>query len=211
LIRLGLRAQGEGSQAWFGTAQSRGPGHSPLGVGWTAATASVMFILAAGKRQVGQHLRNPVLLTEGRVTFVDGLLATAVLVGLVLNTAVGSWWAVPLAGYVILVYGVKEGRTALRSDPQSTRRGASTRRSGGRIPACRPNPRPSVRSSDRTEPRPEPLRHRVLAWLLCLRAARTAGAVVPSTPPMVRRIPKPPRASSGFAGSRFLRHSGRDV
>jgi len=45
---------------------------------------------------------------------VDGLLAVAVLVGLVLNAGLGWWWADPLAGYVILFYGLKEGRAALR-------------------------------------------------------------------------------------------------
>jgi divalent metal cation (Fe/Co/Zn/Cd) transporter len=37
-----------------------------------------------------------------------------VLVGLALNAGFGWWWADPLAGYVILFYGLKEGRSALR-------------------------------------------------------------------------------------------------
>lgn len=41
-------------------------------------------------------------------------LATAVLAGLVLNAVLGWWWADPVAGYVILVYGAKEGVAALR-------------------------------------------------------------------------------------------------
>jgi divalent metal cation (Fe/Co/Zn/Cd) transporter len=49
------------------------------------------------------------------VTFVDGLLATAVLIGLVLNASAGAWWADPLARYVIVFYGVREGRTILRA------------------------------------------------------------------------------------------------
>jgi len=84
------------------------PKHSLLGIGWTAVTALVMFTLAAGKARTGKELQNPVLQLEGRVTFVDGLLATAVLVGLVLNAAFHAWWADPLAGYVIVFYGVKE-------------------------------------------------------------------------------------------------------
>ncbi|QMU74694.1 cation transporter [Streptacidiphilus sp. PB12-B1b] len=86
--------------------------HSATGIVWTAVTALVMFTLAAGKARTGTALDNPVLKTEGRVTFIDGLLATAVLLGLVLN-AWGLWWADPLAGYVIVYYGVKEARTAL--------------------------------------------------------------------------------------------------
>jgi divalent metal cation (Fe/Co/Zn/Cd) transporter len=89
------------------------PRHSPVGIGWTAATAVVMFALAAGKDRTGKALENPVLQTEGRVTFVDGMLATAVLAGLVLNPVLGWWWADPIAGYVILVYGLKEGWAAL--------------------------------------------------------------------------------------------------
>jgi divalent metal cation (Fe/Co/Zn/Cd) transporter len=90
------------------------PHHSSLGIAWTAVTAVVMFALAAGKESTGRRLENPVLRTEGRVTFVDGVLATAVLVGLVLNASFGWWWADPVAGYVLLLYALKEGAAALR-------------------------------------------------------------------------------------------------
>ncbi len=90
------------------------PHHSPIGIGWTAATAVVMFVLANGKRRVGHLLANQVLITEARVTFVDGVLATAVLVGLGLNAVLGWWWADPTAGLLIVVYGAKEGVAALR-------------------------------------------------------------------------------------------------
>ena len=58
------------------------PGHSALGITWTALTAAAMFALAAGKARTGEALGNPVLMTEGRVTLVDGVLAVAVLAGL---------------------------------------------------------------------------------------------------------------------------------
>jgi divalent metal cation (Fe/Co/Zn/Cd) transporter len=90
------------------------PEHSVPGIVWTALTAAVMFGLALGKARVGRALDNPVLRTEGRVTMVDAFLATAVLIGLALNAGFGWWWADPLAGYVILFYGLKEGRAALR-------------------------------------------------------------------------------------------------
>ena len=82
--------------------------HSVAGIVWTGATAGVMFGLAAGKARTGRALNNPVLETEGRVTLIDGLLATAVLVGLALNALLGAWWADPLAGFVIVFYGAKE-------------------------------------------------------------------------------------------------------
>ena len=86
------------------------PHHSPLGIAWTAVTAAVMFALAAGKARTGRVLDNPVLVTEGRVTTIDGILAAAVLLGLVLNVAAGWWWADPAAGYVLVFYGLREAR-----------------------------------------------------------------------------------------------------
>jgi len=86
------------------------PHHSPLGIGWTAVTAAAMFALAAGKARTGAALANPVLTAEGRVTFIDGVLATAVLVGLVLNAGLGWWWADPAAGYVLVYYAAREAR-----------------------------------------------------------------------------------------------------
>lgn len=86
------------------------PHHSPLGIAWTAVTAVAMFVLAAGKARTGAALGNPVLITEGRVTLIDGILATAVLLGLVLNLAMGWWWADPAAGYVLVYYAAREAR-----------------------------------------------------------------------------------------------------
>jgi divalent metal cation (Fe/Co/Zn/Cd) transporter len=82
--------------------------HSPAGIAWTAITAVVMFVLAWGKARTGEALDNPVLRTEGRVTLIDGVLATAVLVGLSLNAALGWWWADPVAGFVLVYYAARE-------------------------------------------------------------------------------------------------------
>ena len=48
--------------------------------------------LASGKRRVGAALGNPVS-DEAQVTVIDGLFATAVLIGLLLNALLGWWWA----------------------------------------------------------------------------------------------------------------------
>jgi divalent metal cation (Fe/Co/Zn/Cd) transporter len=61
-----------------------------------------------------RELDNRVLQAEARVTVIDGLLATAVLLGLSLNAALGWWWADPAAALVIVYYGLREGRHALR-------------------------------------------------------------------------------------------------
>jgi divalent metal cation (Fe/Co/Zn/Cd) transporter len=89
------------------------PHHSVLGIVWTGVTAAVMFALAFGKARAGAALENAVLRAEGRITMIDGILATAVLCGLVLNAVAGWWWADPLAGYVLLYYAVREAHASL--------------------------------------------------------------------------------------------------
>lgn len=89
-------------------AQTR-PNQSLIGIVWLAATFIVMLLLAWGKKITGKKLNNPVLITEARVTIVDAYLAGSVLVGLLLNTFFGWWWADPVAGLVIVFYGFKEG------------------------------------------------------------------------------------------------------
>ncbi|HKB92742.1 MAG TPA: hypothetical protein VKC62_00725, partial [Gaiellaceae bacterium] len=69
--------------------------------------------LAAGKRATGRALGNRLLQTEARVTTIDGLLATAVLVGLILNAVLGWWWADPAVAFVVVYYGLREGWHAL--------------------------------------------------------------------------------------------------
>jgi divalent metal cation (Fe/Co/Zn/Cd) transporter len=87
---------------------------SPGGIAWTACTAVAMFALAFGKRRTGVALGDPVLVTEGRVTLIDGILASAVLLGLLLNLLFGWWWADPIAGLVIVYYAIREAGAILR-------------------------------------------------------------------------------------------------
>lgn len=84
------------------------PDGSVGGIVWTGVTAVAMFILAALKARTGRALGNPVLHKEGRVTLVDGLLACAVLLGVLLNTLLGWWWADSAATLVIVYYAVRE-------------------------------------------------------------------------------------------------------
>jgi Cation efflux family len=97
-------------QSTLALASGYHPHHSVPGIIWTAITAAVMFALAAGKVRTGRALGNPVLRTEGRVMLIDGILAISVLLGLVLNAALGWWWADPAAGYVLVFYAAREVR-----------------------------------------------------------------------------------------------------
>lgn len=91
----------------------RPPHPSAFGIAWTGVTCAVMLALAAGKARTGTALDNPVLQAEGRVTLVDAALAASVLAGLVLNAAFGWWWADPVAGFVLVGYGLTEGWATL--------------------------------------------------------------------------------------------------
>ncbi|WP_233204345.1 cation transporter [Cryobacterium sp. Y62] len=88
------------------------------GIAWTAVTAIVMFTLAGLKGRTGRALGNPVLATEARVTFVDGLVAVAVLTDIVLILVLGWWWADPVAGFVIVYYAVREAIHIFRPGPE---------------------------------------------------------------------------------------------
>jgi divalent metal cation (Fe/Co/Zn/Cd) transporter len=88
------------------------PAPSPLGIVWLVVTCAVMLLLAWGKLVTGRQLGNFVLTTEARVTLIDAALAGAVLIGVGLNALFGWWWADPLAGLVIVYYGLTEGRAA---------------------------------------------------------------------------------------------------
>lgn len=101
------------AQSTYVLASEAHPRHSLLGIVWLALTAAAMFALAAGKRATGRALGNRVLQTEARVTVIDGLLASAVLAGLILNAAVGWWWADPATAFLIVYYGLREGWHAL--------------------------------------------------------------------------------------------------
>jgi divalent metal cation (Fe/Co/Zn/Cd) transporter len=89
------------------------PTPSLLGLIWLAATLLAMLSLSVGKRITGKQLGNPVLIKESKVTLIDAYLAAAVLTGLALNVLLGWWWADPLAGFVIIGYGLREGWEAL--------------------------------------------------------------------------------------------------
>jgi divalent metal cation (Fe/Co/Zn/Cd) transporter len=77
-----------------------------------------MFALAYGKADTGRKLNNRVLQTEARITVIDGALAAAILIGVLLNAAAGWWWADPLAALVLVFYGAREARHAWHESRQ---------------------------------------------------------------------------------------------
>jgi divalent metal cation (Fe/Co/Zn/Cd) transporter len=92
------------------------PEVSVLGIALTAASAVAMPWFAIAKRRVGSRLGSPATMSEGTQNLLCAYLAVAVLAGLVLNAALGWWWADPLAALVVAAIAVREGLESWRGE-----------------------------------------------------------------------------------------------
>ena len=98
LAGLGSTASLRSERRWSCRGSSRGLGRHRVDLGHRGRDVSA-------RQREGAHrhaLRNPVLQTESRVTAIDEVLAVAALAALVLNSALGWWWADPTAAYVLV-------------------------------------------------------------------------------------------------------------
>jgi divalent metal cation (Fe/Co/Zn/Cd) transporter len=89
---------------------------SAVGIVLVAVSVVVMPFLSLAQRRAGQELGSASAVADSKQTLLCTYLSAAVLVGLVLNAALGWWWADPTAGLVLAVLAVREGRNALRGD-----------------------------------------------------------------------------------------------
>jgi divalent metal cation (Fe/Co/Zn/Cd) transporter len=80
-----------------------------LGIAYLAMTAGAMFVLARAKTRVSAVLGNHPLVHEARITYLDSMLATAILCALAVNVAFGWWWADPAAAIVVAAAALSEG------------------------------------------------------------------------------------------------------
>lgn len=92
----------------------RHPADSPAGIAYLAATAVVMFTLSWRKRVVSAEVDSHPLVHEARITFLDGVLATGVLLALAANAALDWWWADPVAAILVAAAAIVEGIQAPR-------------------------------------------------------------------------------------------------
>ena len=85
------------------------PASSPLGIAYLGVTACIMFGLSVLKRRTGQRMPSETLLAESAMTFLDGCLASSVLLALVLNDALGWWWTDAIAALMVAGFALAEG------------------------------------------------------------------------------------------------------
>lgn len=94
--------------------------HSALGILITALSVVVMPFLSLAERRAGRELGSATAVADSKQTLICTYLSAAVLVGLVLNSLLGWWWADAIAGLVIAGFAVREGIEAWRGDACAT-------------------------------------------------------------------------------------------
>ena len=92
------------------------PEASPVGIALAGASLVIMPFLAWAQRRTGRALHSGSVVADSNQTLLCTYMSAALLVGLVLNAALGWWWADPLAGLVIAAIALNEGREAWRGE-----------------------------------------------------------------------------------------------
>lgn len=94
--------------------------HSTLGIFITAISVIVMPLLSLAERRTGRELGSATAVADSKQTLICTYLSAAVLIGLLLNTWFGWWWADAVAGLVIAAFAIREGLQAWRGDACAT-------------------------------------------------------------------------------------------
>jgi divalent metal cation (Fe/Co/Zn/Cd) transporter len=92
------------------------PDHSPVGIALTAISVVIMPFLSWAQRRAGREYGSASAVADSKQTLLCTYLSAAVFAGLVLNSALGWWWADPIVALGLAVVAVREGREALRGD-----------------------------------------------------------------------------------------------
>ncbi|WP_210651111.1 cation diffusion facilitator family transporter [Nocardioides sp. SYSU D00065] len=92
------------------------PDASPVGIALAAVSLVVMPFLSWAQRRTGRALGSGAVVADSTQTLLCTYLSAVLLLGLVLNAALGWHWADPVAGLVIAGVALKEGRDAWRGE-----------------------------------------------------------------------------------------------
>lgn len=92
------------------------PEHSTAGIVLAAISLAVMPFLSWFERRTGRELGSASAVADSKQTLICTYLSAVLLVGLVLNSTLGWWWADPIAAVVIAAFAVREGIEAWNGD-----------------------------------------------------------------------------------------------
>ncbi|OXM48168.1 cobalt transporter [Amycolatopsis thailandensis] len=91
-------------------------GHSTVGIALAAISLLVMPFLSHAQRRAGRELGSASAVADSKQTLLCTYLSGVLLVGLLLNSLFGWYWADPLVALVIAAVAIKEGREAWRGE-----------------------------------------------------------------------------------------------
>ncbi|KQZ83147.1 cobalt transporter [Microbacterium sp. Root166] len=94
--------------------------HSTFGIVITVLSVMIMPFLSLAERRAGRELGSATAVADSKQTLICTYLSAAVLIGLLLNTWFGWWWADAIAGFVIAGFAIREGIEAWRGDACAT-------------------------------------------------------------------------------------------
>jgi divalent metal cation (Fe/Co/Zn/Cd) transporter len=94
----------------------KAPEHSLAGIILAAASLIVMPLLSGAKRRVARDLGSRAMKADARQTEFCSYLSAILLAGLLLNAAVGWWWADPVAALIMTLFIAREGYHAIRGE-----------------------------------------------------------------------------------------------
>ncbi len=102
-------------EAVSGVVQSQAPKQSLPGIVLACASLVVMPFLARAKKKVGHELGSRAMAADARQADFCVYLSTILLTGLLLNFALGWWWADPVSALIMVPIITNEGIQAMRS------------------------------------------------------------------------------------------------
>lgn len=89
------------------------PEASWVGIALAIAAVIIMPLLWRSKLHIATKINSAALKADAMCSITCAYMSITLLVGLLLNTLFGWWWADPLAAFVLVYFIVQEGREAL--------------------------------------------------------------------------------------------------
>jgi divalent metal cation (Fe/Co/Zn/Cd) transporter len=96
-------------------AAHRAPDHSLPGIILACVSLIVMPLLSRAKRRVGRKLNSSAMHADAKQTEFCAYLSAILLVGLLLNSLLGFWWADPAAALTMTPFILYEGIRGLQA------------------------------------------------------------------------------------------------
>jgi divalent metal cation (Fe/Co/Zn/Cd) transporter len=90
--------------------------HSLPGIALACVSLIVMPILSRAKKQIGKELGSTAMRADAKQTDFCVYLSAILLAGLLLNAALGWWWADPVAGLIMTPIIAKEGIAGIKGE-----------------------------------------------------------------------------------------------